>query len=78
LVNRLILWLLALTTAVTLAVEYSRRYGLSRYPRPGMIYALLTALALFFGVFLAEGELSSAHVVGMSRSCRCQRRCSQR
>src|SRR5215213_9126610 len=64
-VNRLILWLLAITTAITLALHLPQLELFTHYSGLFLIYALLTGFAIYYGVVLSEGELSSAHVVGM-------------
>src|SRR5688572_19151879 len=64
-INLLILSLLALITVVTLGVNIPDPVFLNWYVDLFVIYALLTAFALYFGTILTEGEFGSAHAVGM-------------
>src|SRR5215207_9453933 len=64
-INLLILWLLALITVATLALNIPDSAFVSGYVDLFVIYALLTAFALYFGTILTEGEFGSAHAVGM-------------
>lgn len=64
-VNLLTLWLLAVITAAALLLNWPDGQALNQYAGQAVVYAALTAFTLIFGVLLAEGELSPAHVVGM-------------
>jgi K+-sensing histidine kinase KdpD len=64
-INRVFIWMLALLTGVTLVLQVPAPGIVQQYQALLLIYALLTALAIYFSAALAEGEISSAHVVGM-------------
>lgn len=64
-VNALIIIVLAFTTGITLILTIPTSAQLNEYFGPFLIYAVLTAFTLYFGMLLTEGELSLAHVIGM-------------
>jgi two-component system, NtrC family, sensor histidine kinase KinB len=64
-VSASILLLLAITTTITLVLNIPPANLVSLYLWQFVVYAALTAFALYFGMLLTEGELSLAHIVGM-------------
>ncbi len=58
-------YILVVAVVVLLGMNIPTQTLLSTYATELMIYAFLTALALFFSSRLTEGTLSPAHVVGM-------------
>lgn len=55
-------------TAITAVVLTSQISGLAEsgsYVIPAIVYGMLTALSLMFGVWLSQGSLSPAHIIGM-------------
>jgi NtrC-family two-component system sensor histidine kinase KinB len=64
-VSTLIIWLLGLVMAVTLFLNLPDGSVFAKYTGPALIYALVTAAALYFGALLSEGEFSVAHSVGV-------------
>ena len=67
-VQLLTLWLLAVVTGVALLLHWPDGDALRQYAGQSLVYAALTTFTLVFGVLLAEGELSPAHMVGMVAS----------
>ncbi|RMF82042.1 MAG: GAF domain-containing protein, partial [Chloroflexi bacterium] len=63
--NRLIVWLLAITTIVTLLTNPPQQETFTQYSQWFAVYSLLTAFALYFSVIMSEAELSPAHVIGI-------------
>ncbi|RMG76251.1 MAG: GAF domain-containing protein [Chloroflexi bacterium] len=61
----LIPWVLAVMIAIVLAYRFPTAEILGEYLVQTILYIFLTAFALLFGVWLSEGALSPAHVVGM-------------
>ncbi len=64
-VSALIIWLLGFVMAVTLFLNLPNGNLFAQYTGPALLYALVTAAALYFGVLLSEGEFSAAHSVGI-------------
>ncbi len=63
--STLIITLLAVIIGITLLLNVPTGAS-SEYLPQAAVYAVLTALTLYFGVLLTEGEFSAAHVVGMT------------
>lgn len=61
----LIPWLLLILTAAVLVLNIPDGELLSVYSIQVLLFAFLTAFALFFGVWLSRGELSPAHAIGI-------------
>jgi K+-sensing histidine kinase KdpD len=59
------IWGLGILTCATLLLQLPDGTILQQYQALMMIYALLTALAIYFSPVLPEGEISSAHAIGM-------------
>ncbi len=64
-VTILIIWLLSIIMGAALLLNLPDAGALSIYGGQALAYALLTGFTLYFGVLLAEGELSPAHAIGM-------------
>jgi signal transduction histidine kinase/putative methionine-R-sulfoxide reductase with GAF domain len=60
-----IFWTLTALTVIVLALNLPDGDVFSRYSGPLILFALLTAFALFFGAPLMQGELSAAHAIGV-------------
>ncbi|MCB9454150.1 MAG: GAF domain-containing protein [Anaerolineaceae bacterium] len=63
--NALIIWLMGLVTLVTLVINLPDQAAITEYGLYALIYGGVTAFMLYYGVLLAEGELSAAHVAGI-------------
>ncbi len=63
--NTLIIWLLGLVTLVTLALNLPDGAAFTDYSIQALIHGGLTAFLLYYGLLLAEGELSAAHAAGI-------------
>ena len=61
----LIPWVLAGTVLIVLFLNIPTSAELGEYVVQTTLYIFLTAFALLFGVWLSEGALSPAHVIGM-------------
>jgi NtrC-family two-component system sensor histidine kinase KinB len=64
-VKKIVVWLLALITGLALLLNLPARTALDQYGGDALIYMVLTAFSLYFGVLLSVGELSTAHTIGM-------------
>ncbi len=58
-------FVLAVMMVCVLFLNIPSSDSVNRYIVPALVYLFLTAFVLFFGVWLSEGELSPAHVIGM-------------
>lgn len=63
--NLLTLLLLVLVTAVSLVLNLPSTAVINEYSAQALVYGVLTTFTIYFGILLAEGELSVAHMVGM-------------
>lgn len=59
-------WILAVITGVVLLANVPSVDAISTYFAEAILYGVLTAFALFFGVVLSQGELSPAHMIGVT------------
>lgn len=64
-IHQVIIWMLALLTVGTLLLRFPGGNEIAQAQALLVIFALLTLLAIYFSPILGDGELSSAHVVGM-------------
>jgi signal transduction histidine kinase/putative methionine-R-sulfoxide reductase with GAF domain len=64
-VKRIVVWLLALITGLALLLNLPDKTAFNQYSGDALIYTVLTAFSLYFGVLLSVGELSTAHTIGM-------------
>lgn len=58
-------WMLASLTLLTLILQIPDETVMQEYQGLFLIYALLSGLAIYLSARLPEGEISSAHIVGM-------------
>lgn len=63
--NLLTLLLLVIVTAVSLVLNLPGTAVINEYSTQALVYGVLTTFTIYFGILLSEGELSTAHVVGM-------------
>jgi NtrC-family two-component system sensor histidine kinase KinB len=64
-ISNWIIWLLTLVVGVALLLNLPDGASIGEFGLQALVYAGLTAFALYFGVLLTEGEFSAAHVIGM-------------
>ncbi|HEX2619787.1 MAG TPA: GAF domain-containing protein, partial [Phototrophicaceae bacterium] len=58
-------WILAIMLGIVLFINLPTGNAIAVYIEPLILYGLLTAFVMFFGVILSQGELSPAHIVGI-------------
>ncbi len=64
-ISTLIIWLLAAVMSIALVLNIPDKAAIVDYGLQALVFGALTALTVYFGLLLTEGELSAVHVVGM-------------